>query len=79
MPVDVITVSAVFGSYSICQNNVPVTPQRGYPIFFKRTYHDQSASLAVCPAGLMMFLQPDVTTNRLYFIINPVGTRQGFV
>jgi len=28
---------------------------------------------------LMMFLLPYVTNNRPYFIINPVGTRQGFV
>ncbi|MFC1876875.1 hypothetical protein ACFL2E_06350, partial [Thermodesulfobacteriota bacterium] len=52
---------------------------RGIHVFFKRTYHDPSASLAVCPAGLMMFLRPHVTTNRPYFIINPVGTSQGFV
>ena len=39
-------IKAIKKIYSICQNNVPVTPKRGFHIFFKRTYHDQSASLA---------------------------------
>jgi len=66
---------------AVSNEYVPNGPHgsRGFHIFFKRTYHDSSASLAKCLAGLMMFLRPHVTTNRPYFIINPVGTRQGLV
>ena len=54
--------------------SIHTTGQSGSLIFFKTTYHDESASLSQCPAGLVMFLRPDFTTKRHHFITNPVGT-----
>ena len=64
--------------YRGCHKYVPNESHgsRGFHNIFKRTYHNSSASLAECPAGLMMFLLPYVTTIRPSFIINPVGTRK---
>jgi hypothetical protein len=46
---------------------------KGFPYFFLRIYHEESASLAECPAGLMMFLRHHFTTMRHHFIICPGG------
>ena len=40
-----------FYAYSICKNNVSVTPKRGFHIFLKRTYQTKPR---LVPTGLMM-------------------------
>jgi len=52
---------------------------KGSPYFFLWIYHNESASLAECPTGLVMFLRPDFTTKRHHFITNPVGTNLSLV
>ena len=60
----------VSGYYSICQNNVPVTPQRGFHIFFKRTYQTKPY---LVPTGLMMKYGRMLLKWGLGNIIDPAG------
>jgi len=42
-----------------------------YPYFLSWAYHNESASLVECPAGLVMVPLPNFATSRPYFITNP--------
>jgi hypothetical protein len=52
---------------------------QGHPVFFWIPASAGMTTLRHLTAGLVMFLLPYVTTNRLNFITNPVGTKQGLV